>query len=188
MIRPAIRSDAVEAIPLILQAIGHVAHLLSGTSEDHETGSILKEFFAEENNRLSHQNALVMEEEGQLIGIAIAYDGARASELDRPLERAAAKRLGQPDYRIPTEAETSEFYLDTVSVSPSRQGRGYGRQLIEAGCDRARKLGHLRVALLVDLENEAAKRLYERIGFRADYTRRLAGREYWHMVRVLGPS
>ena len=30
------------------------------------------------------------------------------------------------------------------------QGRGYGRILIEAGCDRARQLQHSRIALLSD--------------------------------------
>jgi len=34
--------------------------------------------------------------------------------------------------------------MDTLSVSPRCQCKGYGRKLIEAGCDRARKLGHHR--------------------------------------------
>jgi ribosomal protein S18 acetylase RimI-like enzyme len=117
--------------------------------------------------------------------VAIFYDGAKARELDAPLERAAANKSGDPDYRIPTEPEASEFYLDTLSVSPRCQGKGYGRKLIEEGCDRARKGGHLRVALLVELDNTAAKRLYERLGFRTDSTRQIAGQEYLHMVRNL---
>jgi ribosomal protein S18 acetylase RimI-like enzyme len=186
MIRQAIRRDSAEAIPLICQAIGDLAFILSGTSDVQETVFVLSDFFQQEGNRLSYQNALVMEEEGQLVGLVLLYDGAKARELDLPLERAAAARSGNFKYRIPTEPEVSEFYLDTLSVIPRCQGRGYGRTLIEAGCDRARRLQHSRIALLVEVDNPAAKRLYDRLGFRADYTRLLAGHEYFHMVLSLG--
>ena len=185
MIRQAVRGDAVTAVPLILQAIGHVAFVLSGTADRQETASILNDFFAQEGNRISCQNTLVMEEDGELVGLAIFYDGAKARELDAPLQRAAAKKSGHGNYCIPAEPEASEFYLDTLSVSPRRQGKGYGSLLIEAGCAKARKLGHLRMALLVEVDNVAAKRLYERHGFRADYTKWITGQEYFHMVRSL---
>jgi ribosomal protein S18 acetylase RimI-like enzyme len=185
MIRQAVRSDAVKAVPLILQAIGHIAFVLTGTTDGEETASILNNFFGQEDTRISYQNALVMEEEGELVGVAIFYDGAKARELDAPLERAAAKKSGDSNYSIPTEPEASEFYLDTLSVSPRCQGKGYGSKLIEAGCDRARKRGHHRMALLVEVDHAAAKRLYERLGFCTDYTKRIAGQEYFHMVRSL---
>jgi ribosomal protein S18 acetylase RimI-like enzyme len=182
MIRQAIRSDAAKATPLIWQALGDLAFVLTGTAEVQETASILSDFFQQEDNRLSYQNTLVLEEERELVGLAIFYEGAKARKLDEPLERAAAVRSGDFNYCIPTEAEGSEYYLDTLSVIPRCQGRGYGRLLIEAGCNRARQLQHTCVALLVEVDNPAAKRLYDRLGFRADYTRLLAGHEYFHMV------
>lgn len=185
MIRQAVPGDAAKAVPLILQAIGHVAFLLSGTNDSEETASILSDFFERGENRISYQNALVIEEEGELVGVAIVYDGAEARALDLPLTSAAAMRSGDANYRIPAEPEASEFYLDTLSVSPHYQGKGYGRKLIEAGCDRARQRGHLRMALLVEVDSEAPKRLYERAGFRADYTKSIWGQEYFHMVRDL---
>jgi GNAT superfamily N-acetyltransferase len=185
MIRQAMRSDAVKAVPLIMQAIGHIAFVLTGTTDSQEAASILTDFFGQEDNRISYQNALVMEEEGELVGVAIFYDGAKARELDAPLERAAAKKSGDSNYCIPTEPEASEIYLDTLSVSPRCQGKGYGSRLIEAGCDWARKLGHHRMALLVEVDHAAPKRLYERLGFCTDYTKRIAGQEYFHMVRSL---
>ena len=185
MIRSAVRNDAAMAVPLILQAIGHIAFVLSGTAEAQETESILKDFFGQEGNRMSYQNTLVMEEDGEVVGVAIFYDGAKARGLDEPLERAAAKKSGHSDYCIPTEPGASEFYMDTLSVSSGCQGKGYGSLLIEAGCDRARKLGHLRMALLVEADSARAKRLYERVGFRADYTKWIVGQEYFHMVRTL---
>jgi ribosomal protein S18 acetylase RimI-like enzyme len=185
MIRQAVRRDSVTAVPLILQAIGHIGFILSGTNDSEETISILSDFFRQKDNRISYQNAVVMEEDGEVVGIAILYDGAKARELDAPLERAAAKKSGLSNYCIPIEPDASEFYLDTVSVLPRCQGKGYGRKLIEAGCDRARKLGHLRIALLVEVENAAAQRLYERVGFRPEYIKWIAGQKYVHMVRSL---
>jgi ribosomal protein S18 acetylase RimI-like enzyme len=183
MIRQAVPGDALKCVPLIMEAIGDIAFVLTAATGDQEIASILHDFFVQEETRISYQNALVMEQEGDVVGVALVYDGAKARELDAPLERAAAIKSGDSNYRIPTEPETSEFYLDTVSVSPQAQGKGYGRKLIEAACDRARKLRHQRIALLVEVDNPAAKRLYERLEFQADYTKWIAGKEYVHMVR-----
>jgi ribosomal protein S18 acetylase RimI-like enzyme len=185
MIRQAVPSDAVKAVPLILEAIGQIAFVLSGTSDSQETARILTGFFEQEGNRVSYQNALVMKEEGELVGVTILYDGARARELDVPLERAAAEKSGDSNYCIPTEPEASEFYLDTLCVSPSYRGQGQGRKLIEAGCDKARQSGHSRMALLVEIDHAPAIRLYERLGFCTDYIKRIAGEDYFHMVRSL---
>jgi len=51
-------------IPLILQAIGHIAFVLTGTTDSQEVASILSDFFGQEDNRISYQNALAMEEQG----------------------------------------------------------------------------------------------------------------------------
>ena len=64
-----------------------------------------------------YQNALLMEEERELVGVAIFYDGAKAQELDVPLERAAAKKSRDSNYCIPTEAEAPEFYMDVLSFA-----------------------------------------------------------------------
>ena len=123
MIRQATPDDAPKAIPLILEAIGSIAFILTGTTDRKEAASILEDFFRQEGNRVSYQNTLVLEEDGELAGIALIYDGAKARELDEPLERAALEKSGISDYCIPTEPDESGFYLDTVSVSPSCQGR-----------------------------------------------------------------
>jgi ribosomal protein S18 acetylase RimI-like enzyme len=191
MIRPAVANDAPEAVPLIFEAIGSIAFVLTGTNVLAEAMSSLERFFQEEGNRVSHQNALVIEDpeakvlDRTIVGIAISYDGSVARKLDEPLEEAAKLQSGSTEYRIPTEAEPDEFYLDTVSVNRSCQGRGVGRRLIEAVCLQGRQLGHNRIGLLVEVTNPDAKRLYERLQFRANKRRELAGQEYFHMVRDL---
>lgn len=187
MIRQAVPSDAPAAVPLIVEAIGSIACLLTGTPNRQEAGFILDQFFRQQGNRVSYENALVLEDSlsphQPVAGVAVMYDGAIARSLDEPLEKAAIRKSGLSDYRIPTEAEPSEFYLDTVSVDPNCQGRGFGRQLIEASCERARNLGHDRIGLLVDVGNLGARRLYERLEFRLEGGKQIAGYEYLHMVR-----
>ncbi len=195
MIRPAVPGDAPRTVPLILQAIGSIAFVLTGTNDREDADRILDGFFRRKDNRVSYQNTLVMEDvknvverSREVVGVALIYDGSIAIALDEPLEKAAIQRSGLSDYRIPTEAEPSEFYLDTISVDPKCQGRGFGRDLIEASCEQARRLGRDRIGLLVDIENSGAKRLYERLEFHTQGRKQIAGYEYFHMVRDLAAS
>ena len=185
MVRQAVASDAVRAVPLILQAIGHIAFVLTGTTDSEEAASVLNDFFGQEDNRISYQNALVLEEEGEVVGVAIFYDGAKARELDAPLERAAAKKSGDSNYSIPTEPEASEFYLDALSVSPRCPTQRLRSPIDRSGVrsspearppsyrppDRGGQCGGIR--------------LYERVGFCTDYTKLIAGQEYFHMVKFV---
>jgi len=68
MVRQAVASDAAKAVPLIIQAIGDIAFVLTGTTDSREAASILEDFFGQEDNRISYQTALVMEEEGEMLG------------------------------------------------------------------------------------------------------------------------
>jgi ribosomal-protein-alanine N-acetyltransferase len=51
-------------------------------------------------------------------------------------------------------------------VAPSAQGRGIGRQLVQAGLELLRRQGARTVKLEVRPGNERAKRIYSSLGFR----------------------
>jgi ribosomal protein S18 acetylase RimI-like enzyme len=182
MIRQAIPDDANEAAPLIMQAIGVIALALTGASNDLEAVKLLKDWFRREGNRHSYQNTLVEELDGRVAGIVVAYPGKGARQLDLPLEQAAAVRRGEPDYRIETEAEPDEFYLDTVSVNPAFQGQGVGRHLIESIYELARRNGYQEVGLLAEIGNLGAQRLYQRLGFEKK-TEKLMGQHWYVRLR-----
>jgi GNAT superfamily N-acetyltransferase len=55
--------------------------------------------------------------------------------------------------------------LNHLEVLGPVQRRGIGTALLRAGEATARKLGHRRVALGVGVDNPAARRLYERLGY-----------------------
>jgi len=66
----------------------------------------------------------------------------------------------------------------TVSVAKASRGQGIGTQLLRAAQDWARQGGVVaRIELSLYARNEAARRLYERLGFRVEGRRRRAIRE-----------
>ena len=71
-------------------------------------------------------------------------------------------------------------HVYTVNVHPKERGRGLGRTLMEACHDRLRGLGMRRCVLEVNVENDAAMRLYETAG----YTRLERLKDYYTQYRV----
>jgi len=57
------------------------------------------------------------------------------------------------------------WYVSMVMVEAAHQRKGYGKQLVEEACARAKELGANRVILHVRSNNEAARRLYSSLGF-----------------------
>lgn len=82
-----------------------------------------------------------------------------------------------------------EAHLLNVCVDPFHQSQGLGRGLVEHVIRQARRLGNDRLFLEVRPSNEAAKRLYERLGFsligrRKDYYPAEQGREDAHVYSL----
>lgn len=69
------------------------------------------------------------------------------------------------------ESSRHVLLLNGLVVDPARQGEGIGGRLLEAGIKRARERGARRLVLRVLSTNDAARRLYERHGFRLEGTR-----------------
>jgi ribosomal-protein-alanine N-acetyltransferase len=64
-----------------------------------------------------------------------------------------------------------EIHINNVAMRPALRGRGIGTDLIRRVFDEAKKLGARRATLEVRRSNEAARRLYERLGFTVTGTR-----------------
>ncbi|MFK0523026.1 GNAT family N-acetyltransferase [Paenibacillus illinoisensis] len=183
-LRPARREDADQVIPLLYQAIGDIAYALAGESNHEQAMQILKQFYMQEDNRISYRHVTVMEHGEDIAGILVAYDGSEADRLDQPiLDRSG--RSQDEKYAIIKETRPGEYYLDTLSVSESYQGQGIGRALMAAFEQQGRELGHDRVALIVERDNGRALMLYERQGYTKDDVIVIAGHEYNHMIKPI---
>ena len=67
--------------------------------------------------------------------------------------------------RVNTAVPDDAFYLANLRVDEAQRGRGIGTALMEWAEDKARGLGHRRMALQT-LTSNPARRLYERLGYR----------------------
>lgn len=65
-----------------------------------------------------------------------------------------------------------EIHINNVAVRPGFRGAGIGSALLQRALAEAHQLGARRATLEVRASNEAARRLYERLGFYVAGTRR----------------
>lgn len=90
---------------------------------------------------------LVAEEDGRLIGQAIAY------------------KRGYKDHPVFNDMEWLE--IDDISVLPEAQGKGVGKALFEAMKAEARNMDLTHIELTVWSFNEKARGFYEKMGMRS---------------------
>lgn len=184
MIRKAKPTDAAFAAPLIYDAIGDIAHTLTGATQAEEAIRLLEQFFALENNRLSYENAIIAMDEDVPVGVVLFYHGSQTEILDRPFIEHVKRTTGET-IALVKEAKDDEFYLDSVAVSPDCRGKGIGKLLLDAFEQEAIHRGHDRIALLVDEENPRARKLYESRGYQQDGSIMVSGHMFSHMVKEI---
>jgi len=182
MIRNAKPDDAKAVAPLIIQAMGELANKFSNTTDAEKTLALFEYFFSGRNNQYSYENTLVFEESNRIFGSLNAYDGGKLPELRKNFTNYLSLHNNLKDFHPDKETQAGEFYLDTISVSPSAQGKGIGKQLIDAGIAWATELGHKKVGLLVEVENESAMKLYQSKGFTIQNKKDFMGGLYYHMI------
>ncbi|KAA6440464.1 N-acetyltransferase [Dyadobacter flavalbus] len=181
MIRSALPEDAPAVAPLLVLAMDHIAGIFAGSANYTDAIPFFHAFFEADNNQYSYTNTLVFEDRKMVIGSVTGYDGARLHELRKPV--VDKLRESNPEFTPEDETEAGEFYIDCVSVHPEHQGKGVGKKLILAICDKAAASGFERVGLIVDQVNPQAKRLYEKLGFEVAGEKDFLGHRYFHMVK-----
>jgi ribosomal-protein-alanine N-acetyltransferase len=97
-----------------------------------------------------------------------------AEFLNRDTSRLHVLRL--PEIRvagyIASWIVVDEVHINNIAVLPAFRGRGYGSALLAHALAEAADAGAQRATLEVRRSNDAARRLYERFGFRMAGVRR----------------
>lgn len=73
--------------------------------------------------------------------------------------------FAQLRYRASLYGRGPEAHLQELYVVPARRGRGIGRSLLEASLEQARRAGAGCIDLGTSEDDEAARALYESLGF-----------------------
>lgn len=172
----------------ILGAIGpELTDNLAGqqhTAED--VHALFTRLAARDDTQYSYLNSrIARDDEGNVMGVCVSYDGARLRELRRPFFDEANRNLGwdmTPEQveDLPGETEPDEFYLDTLMTLPEFRRQGVGRALIEDAAKKAARTGKP-LGLLCEPDNMRAHRLYESVGFRKIGSRPFAGHLMDHL-------
>ena len=183
-IRPAILEDADLASGLIYLSMGELAdYLFNGAHLS--VNEILAGLFLLHGNRFSWNITDVAEWEGKPAGMLVSFPGREFTRRELSIGLGLLKLCGLPDVlrlsvnalSIANGVETrrNEYYLANMAVFPDFQRRGIGSALLAHVEGRAKEVGLNKCSLIVDTENPAARRLYERSGYRVVFTKTYPG-------------
>lgn len=183
LVRPATPGDAAACAELIHLPMGRVADFLFGFDDPALARRVLERLFAERANRFSHEFANVAQIEGQVAGLLLGYPehAMQPMQLSMFQQLSAIYDGGQmlrflcrtlPLAQL-TEAEAGEFCIFSLAVRPQFQGRGIGTRLLHHAETRARLAGLAICSLGVEVGNDGARRLYERLGYQVAATVRV---------------
>lgn len=177
LLRRAEQRDAPAAARLILEAAPSLSLILG----DRRTALAAAEAaFRAERTELSYRFGMVEEGEG-IRGLIVAFPGRLFGSLKLgtgvQLARAAGARhatelvrRGRVLDRLIPNPGRHVMYVSILAVSPESRGQGIGAVLLERLVAAAGWMG-LGVALDIGLQNDAARRLYEGMGFRVTSVR-----------------
>lgn len=182
MIRSATLADTKAIASLTVAAMEDLAKQFCASAHAEDAVKLFEHFIALEDNQYSYTNTLVYLVNDEIAGSINAYDGRMIEKLRLPFFTYLKENFHPNGFEMELESEADEFYLDTISVSPTHQGQGIGKKLIQAAIERARELSHQKVGLLVDEDNPNAKRLYESLGFEHAGYKMLLGKKHEHLT------
>lgn len=176
IIRPATPADAQVGAYLIYLTMSRLADFLLGSNNPQKTKTALSKLFAQRQNRFSHQFADIAEVGGQVAGLSLSYPSAIMKHLETPMALQLLRILGLVEFirfvrnALPLsqvkEAGVNEHFINSVAVLPDFQGQGVGTHLLAFLEGKAKTTGLGICSLCVKIENERARHLYERLGYR----------------------
>ncbi|MFJ7825735.1 GNAT family N-acetyltransferase [Psychrobacillus sp. NPDC096623] len=184
LIRKALKKDANEAIPLIMDAIGDISMQMTGETEEAAITKEFRQLFTRTDNRHSYLYTYIAELNGHVAGVMVFYSAEQAVTLDANLEAYLSNKKGTVVI-IDPETAPGEWYIDTVVVDPTYRGHGIGTKLLSYAEQLVKNSGGGKLALNVEIKKEAAIRLYNRLGFDTLCPWTIIGEPFHHMVKTI---
>ncbi len=179
VVRRASISDARAVAEILAEAFPQLYQSTLGTRTDSEATELLFSLYAAEHLSLEDTHLFVRDE--KVLGIVILHTGMSIGRGDaRSFARILFYQFGLfrsvralfgglgANYflakRIPHAPDL--IYIEGLAVREAHRGRGIGSRLLEEAERQTRLKRGGRVALHVLHRNTAARRLYERVGFK----------------------
>ncbi|WP_161631188.1 GNAT family N-acetyltransferase [Paenibacillus pinihumi] len=188
MIRPAEIKDSREIAGLIYEIWEGMDLFILKLYSREAIQEGLIQAVADQDNKFSHQNILVEEQDGRVAGMIAIYDGAREFVLHDRLIAILRQCFLREPFEADQEADIGELYIDAVCVDKSYRGQGLGTKLLQAAESYGAEKGFAVISLNVEQDNTGARRLYEALGYQEVKQIMIAGHHYAHMVKPSGKA
>lgn len=174
-IRKAKKED--EVINLIMSAAGEIFLSMDPSFTGERARNVCQFLFQSENNKLSFENCFVYEKNNVIMGMIIVYDQNIEINLIENQKFLLLKKYGV-EVVIPIEGLKNSYYIDSIAVEDGYQGQGVGKSLLGFVVDKFKNC-----SLIVDIEKNLARSLYEKFGFEVFNTIDLFGNSYYQMEK-----
>lgn len=194
VVRPGSREDAGDFGSLMVLSGPAYYRYVYGP----DAAGVLAGVFVQGGNLFSFQHTLFAQERGEVLGMILGYGWEDQQAKEGLTMRLLFQSLG---WRLPiyywrirrTETvlglvQPGEFMAANLAVYPQARGKGVGKQLLRALEQRAREQGMERLVLDVLPENQGARELYQRLGFRVEGESprvRMGSREVYYLRMAL---
>jgi len=176
VVRPAKPSDARRAAHLLFVTFKRTASFIIGLGDEKRAINILTQLFKLPGHRLSYEFTNIVMNNGHVIGLCTCFPGRRLVKLDRHLGRLILKQYhvrgklaviqrGWPLIFI-KESASDEYFLSSLAVKKSFRGQGVGTQILVKVEEKAKQASLEKISLMVAIENQDARRFYERNGYK----------------------
>ncbi|MDX1516253.1 MAG: GNAT family N-acetyltransferase [Woeseiaceae bacterium] len=157
--RPAVRSDSATIARLYsISSDGVADYIWTQLAEPGEDVlDVGRRRYERENTPFSYQNCTIVDCDGEVAGMLVAF----------PMHVDPSFREADPvlaPYSLLEEDDS--YYICGMALFPQFRGRGIGTQLLELAERHAAEKGFDKTSLIVFEQNAAARRLYERAGYR----------------------
>jgi len=141
----------------------------------------------EGDNNLGYQQIYVVTNDQEIVGVMVYSAGKKMGNIQELkvlfhnfniLDSLRFIMIEIIDNIFLSRLEEDDFYYAIVAVDENSRGQGIGSFILEEGIKLAREKGCRRAVLDVDIENEGALRLYQRVGFRK-FNERILSLPWW---------
>lgn len=140
-----------------------------------QTRKVLAELYLERENLFSHECCMFAKIDDCVAGMVLAYPSSYATRFRLRTGALLIKKvgiLGIPRLlkvdRVIGKHEKGEFYISNLAVYHDFRKKGLAQELLRYCFESAKRALCVKVTLDVEEENEAAIRLYTKMGFQVE--------------------
>jgi len=182
------------AADLLFQTFPKKATYLIGLGCEGRARKILADIFQLPEHRLSYEYTDLAMDGDQVVGIMVLFPGSLMGKLNRRLYLQILKhykftgKLKLIQSALPVlfvkETTRDEYFLSNLAVKRQYRNRGIGEKMLKGAEELAKAAGSSKISLIVNLENQNARRFYERHGYHVKALNLVTNRHVPH----LGPG